>query len=335
MKSRNRANVIIATTVVGCSAVLLGALTIALGGFQWKRGGRSLQIDFHDATGIKLHSPVRYAGAIAGSVTQLRYLTAEERAKAKDHDVAVRVTVRLDDAVPPIPSDTSAGLSSETMLGEKFIALTAGNPAFPPLADGAVITGRDVSSMDAVAGAAQQAIENVNKILVQLNSDYPRLVPRLADLLEQGNSLLSQGSNFMQNANGAMTNANGAISNVGELVAKFRTDTTQLISQLDALLGQGRGIATNADHAVLQAGALLGNADKLIQNNEPGVHQLLEELRVVSQNLKVITTYTKALTGTLGAKPSRLIWGSQKNPLPSEQQILESTQPVLVPLPEK
>ena len=328
MKSKNWSNVIIAITVIGCSLVLLGALTIALGGYQSKKGGRSLNIEFRDATGIKLHSPVRYAGAVAGTVTQIRYLTPEERKQAKDRKIAVRVGVRLNDLVPPIPADVTAGLASETILGEKFIALSAGSPDLPPLADGAVIHGKDVVSFDALAGSAQEAIENVNRILARLNADYPRLIPRLADLLGQGNSLLFQGSNFMRNANGAITNAS-------ELVARFRMDSAQVISKLNALLGQGHGIATNADHAIDQVGNLISRADTLVKDNEPGLHQIIEELRVVSQNLKVISTYTKALTGTLGAKPSRLIWGGKKNQLPTEQQILESSRPVPVELPDK
>ena len=328
MKSKNWSNVVIALTVIGCSLVLLGALTIALGGIRWKKGGRTLNVEFRDATGIKLHSPVRYAGAVAGTVTQIRYLTSEERKQAKDRRTAVRVAIQLNDEVPPIPSDVTAGLASETMLGEKFIALSAGSPGLPALVDGAVIPGKDVVSFDSMAASAQEAMENVNRLLARLDGDYPRLVPRLADLLGQGNSLLFQGSNFMFNANGAITNA-------GELVAKFRLDSAQAIFKLNALLTQGQGVVTNADHTIKQVGGLVGRADALIQTNEPGLHQIIEELRVVSQNLKVISTYTKALTGTLGAKPSRLIWGGKKNPLPTEQQILESSRPIPIPLPDK
>src|SRR5678816_1891070 len=69
-----------------------------------------------------------------------------------------------------------------------------------------------------------------------------------------------------------------------------------------------------------------------IKNNEGNLGQIVAELHVVSQNLKVITTYTKALTATLGEKPSRLIWGGGKNQLPSEKEILESSKPVPVPI---
>jgi hypothetical protein len=55
---------------------------------------------------------------------------------------------------------------------------------------------------------------------------------------------------------------------------------------------------------------------------------MVSELRVVSQNLKVVSTYAKGLTATLAEKPSRLIWSGPKSEIPSEKQILESTNPV-------
>ena len=328
MKSKNWPNYVIAITVIVCSLILLAALTFALYGFQWKKGGRTLQIEFKDSTGIKLHSSVRYAGALAGTVTQIRYLTPEERKKSKHPKNAVRVTVRLNDDVPTLPADVIAGLASETILGEKFITLSPGNLDSPPLADGAIIQGQEVTAFDTLASSAQSAIENVNVILTRLNSDYPSLVPRLADLLSQGNSLLLQGSNFVHNADGAITNAT-------EVVVKFRSDYAELVAKLNSLLSQGKSIATNTDLAVQQAGSFVNRADSLIKTNEDAFHQILVELRVVSQNLKVISTYTKALTGALGEKPSRLIWGGKKTRLPSEQEILQSAEPLPVELPKK
>ena len=346
MKTKSWPNIVIALTVIGCSLVLLGALTIALGGFQLKKGGRTLEIEFRDATGVKLHSPVRYAGAMAGTVTRLRYLTPEERKQSGEQKGVIRVTVQLNDEVPPIPSNVTAGVASETLLGDKFIALTGGGPDTTPLADGAVIQAQEAVGFEALASSAQQAIENVNHLLARLNKDYPQLVPRLADLLGQGGLLLSQGSNFLGSANGALTNAN-------EIVVKFRVDSAEAMSKLNALLTQGQTIATNTDSAIIRVDALVKNSeqslhqilantdnaiiriDSLVKNNEPSLHQILEELRVVSQNLKVVSTYTKSLTGTLATKPSRLIWGGKKNPLPSERQILESSTPIPIELPKK
>jgi virulence factor Mce-like protein len=328
MKAKNGSNYIIASVVVLCSLLLLATLTVALRGIQWKKGGRTLYVDLQTAIGIKLHSGVRYAGAPAGTVTEIRYLKPEERRGSSDPRNVVRITIRLDENVPPIPSDVRAGLAAETILGEKFIALTPGSPSAPPLADGAVIQGQEVIAFDALARTAQAALINVNEILTRLNADYPSLVPRLAQVLESANSLLVQGSNLVQNVDGTVTNANG-------VVTTFRGDYTELVSKLNAILGRAQVVVTNTDEAIQRVSGLVGRADLLVQNNEQDLHKILEEMRVVSQNLKVISTYTKSLTGTLAERPSRLIWSRGKTPLPSEQQILDSPQPVPVQLPQK
>ncbi len=328
MKSRNWSQYLIAVAVMVCSLVLLAALTFALSGYSWQKSGRQLEIEFHDATGIKLHSPVKFAGKTAGSVAGIRYLSPAERLKATDRLNAVRVTIRLDDEVPQLPSDLTARLDAETILGEKFIALKAGSPDAQPLPAGAVIQGEEVTSIDALTRSAQTAIETVNEILTKFNSDYPDLVPRLAELLSQGNSLLTQGSNLVNNTDSAILNAN-------EAVTKFKADYAEFIPKLDSLLTQGKGIATNVDLTLQKVAVLVDRVDGVVKTNEGDLAKILEELRVVSQNLKVITTYTKALTATLAEKPSRLIWGSKKNELPAEQKILESPGPVLFAPPKK
>src|SRR5687767_4870030 len=111
MKSQDRSNYVIATGVILCSAVLLATLAFALTGFSWRAGGRKIAIEFHDATGIKLHSAVKYAGKSAGTVTELRYLTVEERARASDPNNAIRATILLREDVPPLLEGTIASLA--------------------------------------------------------------------------------------------------------------------------------------------------------------------------------------------------------------------------------
>jgi ABC-type transporter Mla subunit MlaD len=323
MKSPNRSNYVIGAGVILCSLVLLGAMSFALTGFAMRPGGRTLAIELQDATGIKLHSVVRYAGKTAGTVSEIRYLSPEERQKSKSPKNAVRVTVRLNPDVPPLLEDVTAALGAETLLGEKFIALTPGKPDARPLAEGAVIQGAEVVSIDAVASSAKAAVETVNDILLKLKADYPALIPRFADLLSRGNSILGQGSNLVNNVDTTVLNANGAVT-------QLKSDYAELIPKLTALFDRAQSIATNADQAVLKASALLQRVDGVVATNETDLAKLVDELRVTSQNLKVITTYAKALTATLAEKPSNLIWGRKKRDLPDEKTILESSEPILL-----
>ena len=72
----------------------------------------------------------------------------------------------------------------------------------------------------------------------------------------------------------------------------------------------------------------------MVKTNEVNLGKTLAELRVTSQNLKVITTYAKTLTAALAEKPSTLVWGHKKHELPSEQAILDSSEPLRVDSPD-
>ncbi len=124
---RNLSDYIVAISVILCSLVLLGALTFALSGYRLKKPKRTLQINYEDVTGVNVHSEVRYAGAPAGRVIAMRHLTAKERESSTNKKDAVRVTISLDDGIPPLPTDITATLSSDTLLAPKFVALSAGN----------------------------------------------------------------------------------------------------------------------------------------------------------------------------------------------------------------
>src|SRR3954462_446119 len=112
---RNVSDYIVALAVIVCSLVLLAALTIALSGYRLNKPARTLQIDYEDVTGIKLHSEVRYAGAPAGRGMGWRHQSREQRETGPNKRNAVRVTVSLADEIPPLPADVIATLSSDTM----------------------------------------------------------------------------------------------------------------------------------------------------------------------------------------------------------------------------
>jgi ABC-type transporter Mla subunit MlaD len=233
----------------------------------------------------------------------------------------VRVEVHLDADVPPLQEGVTASMSAETLLGEKFIALSPGKPNAKLLPEGTTIYGETSTSIDAVAGSANEAMQKVNSLLASLQADYPSLIPRLAELLNQGNSILGQGSNLVNNADATISNANGALT-------KLKEDYNSLIPKLSSVVSQAQTIATNADQAILKVSTLIDRLDGVVKTNATNLDKTLAELRVASQNLKVITTYAKALTGALAEKPSTLVWGRKKRELPSEQTILDSPEPL-------
>jgi ABC-type transporter Mla subunit MlaD len=286
---RNLSDYLVALSVIACSVVLLGALTFALSGYRLKKPTRTLQINYEDVTGIKVNSEVRYAGAPAGRVIAMRHLTAKERDASANKKDAVRVTVSLDEGIPPIPTDVTATLSSDTMLSPKFVALSAGTPGGQTLANNAAIEGHPAYGLEQITAAAGPLFENANKLLDDLDVTVTGLKKDLGEFTPK----------------------------LGPLADSLKMDVDNLQNMITNL----QGVEKSAD-------TFLGSADTFVKRTDKQLSEDLKQLNVTLLNLKVVTTYAKELVGTLAAKPNRVIFSGKPATLTPESEILKSSKPV-------
>jgi ABC-type transporter Mla subunit MlaD len=286
---RNLSDYLVALFVIACSVVLLAALTFALSGRQLKKPTRTLQINYEDVTGIKVNSEVRYAGAPAGRVISMRHLTAQERDATANKKDAVRVTVSLDEGIPPIPVDVTATLSSDTMLSPKFVALSAGTPGGQTLGNNAAIEGHPAYGLEQITAAAGPLFEDARKLLNNLDVTVSGLKRDLADFTPK----------------------------LGPLADSLKTDADNI-----------QNVITNIDGMAKGADNVLGTADKFISTTDKQLQEQLKQLHVTLLNLKVVTTYAKELVETLAEKPNRIIFSGKPEKLTPESEILKSSKPL-------
>jgi len=285
MKRSNFSDYLVALSVILCSLVLLGALTFALSGYRLKKPTRTLQIDYEDVTGIKMNSEVRYAGASGGRVIGMRHLTAKERETSPNKKDAVRVTVSLDQGLPPLPADVTATLSSDTLLSPKFVALSAGTPGGEILANNAAIEGHPAYGLEQITAAAGPLFDNANKLLDSLNVTVAGLRGNLDQFMPK----------------------------LSPLADSLKLDVDNLQNVIKNL----EGVSKDADK-------VLGTADSFISTTDKQLQEQLKQLHVTLLNLKVVTTYAKALVETLAEKPNRVIFSGQPTKLTPESEILKS-----------
>ncbi|PYK48418.1 MAG: hypothetical protein DME51_11445 [Verrucomicrobia bacterium] len=286
---RSLSDYLVALFVIACSIVLLAALTFALSGYRLKKPKRVLQINYEDVTGVKVNSEVRYAGAPAGRVLAMRHLSAKEREASANRRDAVRVTVSLDEGIPPLPTDVSATLSSDTLLSPKFVALSAGTPGGETLANNAAIEGHPAYGLEQITAAAGPLFENANKLL----SDLSVTVTGLKKDLDQFTPKL------------------------GPLADSLKTDVDNL-----------QNVITNLDGVAKGADTFLSTGNTFIKSTDKQLQEQLKQLHVTLLNLKVVTTYAKALVETLAEKPNRVIFSGKPAKLTPESEILKSSKPV-------
>ncbi len=286
---RNLSDYFVALFVIACSVVLLAALTFALSGYRLKKPTRTLQINYEDVTGIKVNSEVRYAGAPAGRVIAMRHLSAKEREASANKRDAVRVTVSLEEGIPPLPTDVTATLSSDTLLSPKFVALSAGTPGGETLANNAAIEGHPAYGLEQIMAAAGPLFENANKLLNDLG-----------------------------------VTVTGLKKDLGEFTPKLGPLADSLKLDVDNL----QNVITNLDGVEKGADNFFGTANTFIKSTDKQLQEQLKQLHVTLLNLKVLTTHAKALVEELAQRPNRIIFGGKPPNLTPESEILKSSKPL-------
>ncbi len=314
---KNLTDFLIAFVVIAFSLVLLVALAFALAGWPRGKRGRTVEIDFADVTGVHLHSEVRYAGAPAGSVSAIRLLTFDERQAAQPEERrrnAVRVTATLRDEVPPLPADVRVSIASDTLLSDKFVALSAGAPDGPRLAAGEVLQGQGSAGLDALLASAgpmlktaEEALQGVPPLLKKTNEAIDTFKNGIGDALPKVSKLI-------EGLKATSDSADQALKRLDKLIAEADGPIKDDLLALKKLL--------------VQTEQTIGSANQLITRTDRNLGARMQELSVVLDNLKVVSTHAKALTQALGERPSRVIFSGKPKTLTSEEEILKSNKPL-------
>jgi ABC-type transporter Mla subunit MlaD len=326
---KNISDYIVAVVVIACSAILFGALTIALSGWHGGAHKRTQEIDFPDVTGIHMRSEVRYAGAPAGSVIAMRLLSIEERRDAAGHqrENAVRITVELRPDVPKLSEDVHASLGSDTLLSDKFVALSAGSPDAPALASGVALQGRSSGGLEKLADSIGPLADSLEPLLKRVDSVLQSIEPVLkktgeaVETLKDGmGDALPRISKLADGLKGTSDAAEAALKRIDRLIAEVDEPVKSDLKEI-------KGVLVQLEQA-------LGEADHFITRTDKNLSPRLQELAVILENLKVVSTHAKALTQALAEKPNRLIFSGKPKKLTSEEEILRSDKPLPALAPE-
>jgi len=321
---KNLSDYFVAITTIVCSLVLLGAMTYALSGRHAGKSDHTVDIDYPDVTGIKMHSEVRYAGATAGTVTGIRLLTFEERAAATNEEQkrnAVRVTVTFYKDIPPLPADVKATLAQETMLSEKFVAFSAGSPTAPKLANGALIQGHSGGGIEGLMDAVGPLAESL-----------PHLLSKVEDLLGSFEPVVKKTGDAVDSVKGAVADV---VPRADKLLdgLKVTSDSADVaIKRIDKLIENVDGPVKN-DLVELKASLVklqstLASANQILGHTDKNLDVRMQELGVVLQNLKVVSTHAKALTQAIAERPNRLIFSGKPQKLTPEDEIIKANKPI-------
>jgi ABC-type transporter Mla subunit MlaD len=219
----------------------------------------------------------------------------------------------------PIKTDSHVAILSFSPLGDNHLEIKAGSAAAARAPSGALLPSdpyvgfNDLTAqINQLAPQAQELLKNLNDRVTQLKIT----VDRINDLLNDRNrenvsaSLAELHGMLAENRpeiRSTLKNVNAASAKIGPLLDQLHTtiDQTQgTLKKVDGLLDDNRedlrASVIKLRQSLENISALTTQVQQLLDNNDENIDQILNNLRIITENLKTFTY-------TIKTRPSSLI----------------------------
>jgi ABC-type transporter Mla subunit MlaD len=229
----NRSNAIIAISTCIAAILMCAALSFAIGKWSWGKHGYEIVIKFPNASGIAPNSELKYAGARAGSVKEVRLIPRENQTEDPGTKLfnCVEVVVEIDTTIQ-IGSDVAATIKQDGFgIAPKYVLLTPGpDHDSKPLADGDLIQGEMPFDLADLIQPAGDALEQAKALVSQLQPVMKRLDGLSQQLQTSLPPLITHADKFLQDGDGVVANFNtpSGKERLNEMLDSLRVSTENL-----------------------------------------------------------------------------------------------------------
>jgi len=229
----NKINATIAIATLIAALLMAAALSFAIGKWSWGNHGYDLIIKFPNATGITPNSEVKYAGAHAGRVKEVRLISRADQTQDPETKLfnCVEVVVEVDSKIE-IGEDVAATIKQDGFgISAKYVLLTPGpDHDSKALVDGSVVQGEMPFDLSDLIQPAGDALEQAKSLITKLQPVMDRL-----DVLSQKMStalppLMDHADKFLQDGDGVIANFNSPAGRerLNEMLDSLRVSTENL-----------------------------------------------------------------------------------------------------------
>jgi phospholipid/cholesterol/gamma-HCH transport system substrate-binding protein len=291
------------------AAVLLVVTVFALSG-AFASATRTFHAKFHNVAGLEPGATVRYEGG--PKVGRLEKLTIDPNDPSW---INMSFSVKND---VPVKTDSHVAILSFSPLGDNHLEVRAGSVAAPKAPDGATLPGDPyigfndlTSAINELTPQARQLIANLNDRVTQLKITLDRVNDLLNDKnrenvsasLAQLRGMLAEDRPQIQTA---LKNINAATEKLSPMLDKIQKTVDKAdgtLSKVDGMIDENRAdirasvvkLRTTLDHV----NALTAQLQVMLESNNYNIDELLNNLRIVSDNLKDFTDAIKDRPATL------------------------------------
>ena len=266
---------------------------------------------FQNVAGLEPGATVRYEGG--NKVGRVENIKIDPKDPSwMDMEFSVKNDV-------PVKTDSRTAILSFSPLGDNHLEIKAGSAAAPRAPDGALLPSdpyigfNDLTAqLNQMAPEARQLLANLNDRVTQLRTTIDRVNDLLNDRnrenvsvsLAEVRGMLAENRPQIKHALQNVSAASDKISPLLDQMQKTLTQANGTITKVDGMLDENRAdirasvvkLRESLDHV----NALTAELQEILDNNEYNIDQLLNNLRIVSENLK-------SFTDSIKTRPSSLI----------------------------
>jgi phospholipid/cholesterol/gamma-HCH transport system substrate-binding protein len=278
---------------------------------------------FHNVAGLEPGASVRYEGG-----PKVGRLTAVKIDPTDPSWMNMEFSVRED---VPIKTDSHVAILSFSPLGDNHLEIKAGTAQAPLAPNGALLPSdpylgfNDLTAeINDLTPEAKQLIANLNDRVTQLKTTMDRVNAVLDDKnranisgsLDQLHGMLLEDRPQIQKT---LKNVSAASEKIGPLIDQLQKTTAQANGTLNKVDGMISDNRADIRESVIKLKASLENVEtlsaqlqQLLDNNDYNIEELLNNMRIVSENLK-------EFTDSIRRHPAALISpGSRKDRVPGD-----------------
>ncbi|MBF0569176.1 MAG: MCE family protein [Candidatus Omnitrophica bacterium] len=210
--------------MVIAGAIILLGITVKAGNFTLKKDGYRIAATFNDIDGVSKNSPVMLNGLEVGVVENIQI-------KYGDDQTVMELTLWLNNTAK-LKQGAKAIIKNLGFMGEKYIALTAGDPHAAYLQPGATLQGQPPADINQLMSDGHELLGKANDIVTNIDQRLKTNEKNIDDTLANLNVTMTHMSSLTQHLDKIVganeSNINNILANVNAVSFNLKDASSNL-----------------------------------------------------------------------------------------------------------
>ncbi len=298
--------------LVVVAVMLLVGFVVALGTFTVGEQ-RTLYLELNDSGSMLRGAPVKIAGVRAGRVEAVEFLVDRNARRSRPRHqgearVNVRVTVSIrEDMAGAVREDSEFYITTQGVLGEKYLEILPGSDGSPEWAEGSYVRGHDPARMDLLFAKADAILGQVQAFLSGGREvDIGALLDALTRLTQKLDGFVGRNDEALDRI---VANIDGTLADAREIAASARKgvgDGEDLRAMIVGARSLAERMSREAGPLSEQAKQTLGSADATMADlrgflaaNRAPLDAAIADLPTITGRAKDVSRDAAAITAAL------------------------------------